>query len=68
MKKIEDGWECENAKGAKKCLSGLDDQGRVSASVRFYCWSCEVENRIIRFCEKCTKADLVITLLEQFTK
>ena len=31
------GWTCQKVKDAKKCLSGLDDQGRVNATVRFSC-------------------------------
>ena len=66
LKEIEAGWICQKVKGATQCLSGLDDQGRVNATVRFVCWDCENENKDhLRFCDKCTKADLVIQLLRR---
>ena len=39
--KIEAHWTCQKVKGANKCLSGLDNQGRVNAEVKFFCADCE---------------------------
>ena len=66
LKEIEAGWICQKVKGATKCLSGLDDQGRVNTTSKFYCCICLRENRdYIEFCDKCIKADLVIQLFRK---
>ncbi len=65
-KEIEAGWKCQKVKGANKCLSGLDDQGRVNATVRYEGCDCKDENEdLLWFCDKCTKVDLVIQLLRR---
>ena len=55
---------CLKVKGAKKCLGGLDSKGRVNTTVRFYYTNCpDKDGKYPSFCEKCTKADLLIQLL-----
>ena len=55
-------WQCAKLKGAKKCLSGLNDQGRVNTTFKF---NVRVSEGVyLDFCEKCTKADLLLQLLQ----
>ena len=63
MGAVWDGWACEKVKGANKCLSGLDNQGRVNAEVRFYYWD-DADLNELYSCDKCTKADLLIQVLQ----
>ena len=60
-------WKCKKFKDANKCLSGLDDQGRVNATVRFRCAysMCCSDGRQLYFCDKCVKADLLFQLPER---
>ena len=57
-------WTCQKVKDANKCLSGLDEEGKVNAKVNFYCDYCKDEDgNYLYFCDNCVKADLLIQLL-----